>query len=111
MFNAQPTGTVISRRKELGALIDTIRAICTLIANHYTQPVLHKEVDEGPRLLPLPSTDNKVMLAATVGGDDSDVRPPFVNALLEKVILSPGPFVTGGCPPAPPTPAVTTGLG
>ena len=34
--------------------------------------------------------------------------PPFVTALLAKAVLSPTPSVTGGCPPATPTPAVTT---
>ena len=42
-------------REESSALIDIVRAIYALVANHHTQPDLHKEVDEGLRLLPLPS--------------------------------------------------------
>ena len=40
--------------------------------------------------------------------DKSGMHQPFVNALLAKVVLSPTPSVTGGCPPAIPTPAVIT---
>ena len=110
------TGTVVVQgnrctdweQEEFRALIDTIRAVYTLMASHQTQPELHKEANEGLCLLPLPSPDNTSMLTTHLGGDDSGVRPPFVNVLLEKVVFSPIPFIMGGCPPATPTPAVTT---
>ena len=38
-------------REEFSALMDTIRAMY-ILANHHTQLDLHKEVDEGLRLLP-----------------------------------------------------------
>ena len=95
-------------REEFNALIDTIRAICALVASHHTQPNLYKEVDEGVCLLPLLSPDNTSMQTTNVGSDDSGVCPPFVDALLAKVVLSLTPSVTGGCPPATPTLAVTT---
>ena len=95
-------------REEFSALIDTIRTIYALMASHQTQLDLHKEVDEGLCLFPLPSLDNTSMLTTNVGGDDSGECPPFVNALLANVVLSPTPSVTGGCPPATPTLAVIT---
>ena len=107
------TGTVLVQgnrctswvRKEFSALMDTIRAMY-ILANHHTQPDLHKEVDEGLRLLPLPSPDSTSTQTTNAG--DSGTRPPFVTALLAKAVLSPTPSVTGGCPPATSTPAVTT---
>ena len=107
------TGTVLVQgnrctswvREEFSALMDTIRAMY-ILANHHTQPDLHKEVDEGLRLLPLPSPDSTS--AQTTHAGDSAMRPPFVTALLAKAVLSPTPSVTGGCPPATPTPVVTT---
>ena len=95
-------------REELNALIDNIRAIYVLTVNHHSHPDLHKELDEGRRLLSRPSLDNATRQTANVG--DSGLRPPCVTALLAKVVLSPTPSVTGGCPPATPTPAVTTYL-
>ena len=86
------------------ALIDTIRAMY-ILANYHTQPDLHKEVDEGLRLLPLPSPDSTSTQKTNAG--DSGTRPPFETALLAKAVLSPTPSVTGGCPPATPTSAVT----
>ena len=95
-------------KTRIGVSCRTAEAVTiTLMTNHHTQPDLHKEVDEGLNLLPLPSLDNNSMLATNVGDDDSGVRPPFVNALLVNVVLSPTPSVTGGCPPATPTLAVT----
>ena len=105
------TGTVQGNRctswvrKEFSALMDTIRAMY-ILANHHTQPDLHKEVDEGLRLLPLPSPDRTSTQTTNAG--DSGTRPPFVTALLAKAVLSPTPSVTGGCPPATLTPAITT---
>ena len=107
------TGTVLVQgnkctswvREEFSALMDTIRAMY-ILANHHTQPDLHKEVDEGLRLLPLPSPDSTSTQTTSAG--DSGTRPPFVTALLAKAVLSPTPSVTGGCPPATPTSAVTT---
>ena len=107
------TGTVLVQgnrctswvREEFSALMDTIRAMY-ILANHHTQPDLHKEVDEGLRLLPLPSPDSTSTQTTSAG--DSGTRPPFVTALLAKVVLSPTPSVTGGCTPATPTSAVTT---
>ena len=107
------TGTVLVQgnrctswvRKEFSALMDTVRAMY-ILANHHTQPDLRKEVDEVLRLLPLPSPDSTSTQTTNVG--DSGMRPPFVTALLAKAVLSPTPSVTGGCPPATPTPAVTT---
>ena len=106
------TGTVLVQgnrcsswvRKEFSALMDTIRAMY-ILANHHTQPDLHKEVDEGLRLL-LPSPDNTSTQTTNAG--DRGTRPPFVTALLAKAVLSPTPSVTGGCPPATPTSAATT---
>ena len=107
------TGTVLVQgnrctswvREEFSALMDTIRAVY-ILANHHTQPDLHKEVDEGLRLLLLPSPDSTTTQTTSAG--DSGMRPPFVIALLAKAVLSPTPSVTGGCPPATPTLAVTT---
>ena len=107
------TGTVLVQgnrctswvREEFSALMDTIRAMY-ILANHHTQPDLHKEVDEGLRLLPLPSPDSTSTQTTSAG--DSGTRPQFVRALLAKAVLSPTPSVTGGCPPATPTSAVTT---
>ena len=107
------TGTVLEQgnrctswvREEFSALIDTIRAMY-ILANHHTQPDLHKEVDEGLRLLPLPSPDSTSTQTTSAG--DRGTRPPFVTALLTKAVLSPTPSVMCGCPPANPTSAVTT---
>ena len=107
------TGTVLVQgnrctswvREEFSALMDTIRAVY-ILANHHTQPDLHKEVDEGLRLLPLPSPDSTSTQTTSAG--DSGTRPPFVTALLAKAVLSPTPSNTGGCLPATPTSAVTT---
>ena len=107
------TGTVLVQgnkctswvREEFSALMDTIRAIY-ILASHHTQPDLHKEVDEGLRLLPLPSPDNT--LTQTMNAGNSGMRPRFVTALLAKAVLSPTPSITDGCPPATPTLAVTT---
>ena len=92
-------------REEFCAVMDTVRAIY-ILPNHHTQPDLYKEVDEGLRLLPLTSPDNTSMQTTNAG--DSGMRPPFVTALLAKAVLSPTSSVTDGCPPATPTPAVTT---
>ena len=107
------TGTVLVQgnrctswvREEFSALMDTVRAMY-IQANHHTQPDLHKEVDEGLHLLPLPSPDSTSTQTTHAG--DSAMRPLFVTALLAKAVLSPTPSVMGGCPPATPTPAVTT---
>ena len=107
------TGTVLVQgnrctswvKEEFSALMDTIRAMY-ILANHHTQPDLHKEVDEGLRLLPLPSPDSTSTQTTSAG--DSGTRPSFVTALLAKAVLSPTPSLTGGCPPATPTSAVTT---
>ena len=85
--------------------MDTIRAVY-ILANLHTQPDLHKEVDEGLRLLLLPSPDSTSTQTTNVG--NGGMRPPFVTALLAKAVLSPTPSVTGGCPPATPTSAVIT---
>ena len=82
-------------REEFNALIDNIRAIYVLTADHHSQPNLHKELDEGLRLLSLPSLDNATRQTTNVG--DSGLRPTCVTALLAKVVLSPTPSVTGGC--------------
>ena len=99
------TGTVLVQgnrctnwvQEEIRALIDTVRAINALVAIHHTQTDLDAEVDEGLRLLPQPSPDSNSMLTSNVGGDDSGVRPPFVNALLAKVILLPTCHFHKGC--------------
>ena len=67
-------------RGEFSALMDTIRAVY-ILANHHTQPDLHKEVDEGLRLLPLPSPDSTSTQTTSTG--DSGMRPLFVTARLE----------------------------
>ena len=77
-----------------------------ILANHHTEPDLHKDVVEGLRLLPLSSPDSTS--TQTTSACDSGMRLPFVTALLAKAVLSPTPSVTGGCPPATPTLAVTT---
>ena len=47
--------------------IYTIRANY-ILANHHTQPDLHKEVDEGLHLLPLPSPDSTSTQTTKLGG-------------------------------------------
>ena len=91
-------------REEFNALTDTIRAVY-ILTNHHSQPDLRKELDEGLRLLPLPSSDNASTQTTNVA--DSGRRPPYETALLAKLVLSPTPSATGGCPPATPTLAVT----
>ena len=71
--------------EESSALMDTIRAVY-ILANHHTQPDLHKEVDEGLRLLPFPSSDNTSTQTTNVG--DSIMRLPFVTAIIGES----GPF-------------------